>query len=386
MPLTTLAATVTSAGISAPTFEEVLTSLQESYQGIFGADVYLAPDSQDGQFLALLAKGITDGNNSAVATYNNFSPQTSQGEGLSSTVKLNGLQRNVATNSTVDVTLVGQVGITILNGIVADGNNTHKWNLPSSVTIPGSGTITVTATCQDMGAIEAPSGTVTQIITPTLGWQTVTNPTAAVTGAPVETDAALRRRQAKSTALPAKSALGALISGIADLTGVTEVEIHENYTDTTDAQGVPEHCIATIVVGGDVNAIAQTIAAKKTPGCNTFGNISVLTTDPDGLPITINFSRPSSMNAAVVINVHPLAGYSSDVAAAQVQRVQDYIGKLDIAQPLYFNRLWVPAQLAGSDFSGTFEVISMTVNATTADLTPAYNQRVVCTGVTINQV
>ena len=42
--LTTLAATVSSTGISAPTMDQILTSLQSSFQSIYGSDVYLGPD------------------------------------------------------------------------------------------------------------------------------------------------------------------------------------------------------------------------------------------------------------------------------------------------------------------------------------------------------
>lgn len=171
------APTIDEYGITAPDYQEVLDYLQTQYRAIFGADVYLSADSQDGQFLAIVAAAINDSNAAAIAIYNAFSPATAQGEGLSSVVKINGISRLVASNSTATVTIGGTVGTTINNGEISDGTNT--WLLPPTVTIPSAGEIAVTATAKDAGAISAQAGTLTQISTPVYWWATVTNATAA---------------------------------------------------------------------------------------------------------------------------------------------------------------------------------------------------------------
>ena len=55
-PLPTLAATVSPTGISIPNFNDVLLSLIASYTNIYGADVVLTPDTQDYQWLAIIAR------------------------------------------------------------------------------------------------------------------------------------------------------------------------------------------------------------------------------------------------------------------------------------------------------------------------------------------
>src|SRR5690606_25087178 len=108
-----------------------------------------------------------------------------------------------------------------INGGIVEDIEGQQWNLPASVLIPLSGSITVTATCQEQGAIEAPAGTVTKIKTPTFGWQSVSNPSAAVPGQPVETDAALRVRQALSVAVPSQTIFEGIVGSVANLPGVT---------------------------------------------------------------------------------------------------------------------------------------------------------------------
>lgn len=227
------APTITATGITAPSYADILAYLQGQYRTIFGADVYLGSDSQDGQFLAIIALAISDANAAAVTIFNSFSPSTAQGEHLSSLVKINGIARLTPSSSQVNVTLTGVAGSTINGGVVQDVNGV-KWSLPASVVIPPAGRITVTATCQQPGAISAAIGTVTKIATPTLGWQSVTNASIASQGAAIETDAVLRKRQTLSVALPAVSLLDGLRGALQSISGVTQVAIYENSSGVAD--------------------------------------------------------------------------------------------------------------------------------------------------------
>ncbi|OUJ08187.1 baseplate J/gp47 family protein, partial [Acetobacter sp. DsW_059] len=76
----------------------------------------------------------------------------------------------------------GDVGTIISNGTIQDTVNRYTWSLPSGITIPSAGSITVTATCETSGSVSAAAGTLTIIATPTSGWTSVTNKTAAATG------------------------------------------------------------------------------------------------------------------------------------------------------------------------------------------------------------
>ena len=51
-------AEITADGVSAPTYDEVLGYLQEGARAIFGSDINLDADTQDGQLLAIFAKAI----------------------------------------------------------------------------------------------------------------------------------------------------------------------------------------------------------------------------------------------------------------------------------------------------------------------------------------
>ncbi|MBT1889217.1 baseplate J/gp47 family protein [Enterobacter roggenkampii] len=339
-----LSATVTAEGISAPDYQTILDTLTSYFQQIYGSDAYLEPDSKDGQMVALVALAIHDANNTAISVYNCFSPATGYGAALTSNVKINGIARRGATNSTVDLVLTGTAGTSITNGTVKDTNNVI-WRLPASVTIGVGGTVTVTATCSNSGAVAALAGTITTINTPTRGWASVTNPAAATIGAPAETDAELRIRQGQSVALPSLTPFEGVDGAIANVAGVTRHKLYENDTGAIDSNGLPPHSISAIVDGGDVTEIAQTIRGNKGQGTATYGTTSVTVPDTYGNPHVIRFSRSTDVPIYGHITLKAFTGYTSQIGVQIQQAVADYINGLTIGDDVLLSRIYSPANL-----------------------------------------
>ncbi|EAA5227678.1 baseplate J/gp47 family protein [Salmonella enterica] len=339
-----LSATVTAEGISAPDYQTILDTLTSYFQQIYGSDAYLEPDSKDGQMVALVALAIHDANNTAISVYNCFSPVTGYGAALTSNVKINGIARKGATNSTVDLLLTGTAGTAITNGTVKDTNNVI-WRLPASVVIGVDGTVTVTAICSNSGAVAALAGTITIINTPTRGWTSVTNPAAAAVGAPAETDAELRIRQGQSVAIPSITPFEGVDGAIANIAGVTRHKLYENDTGKTDGNGLPPHSISAIVDGGDVAEIAQTIRGNKGQGVRTWGKTSVTVPDKYGNPHIISFSRPTDVPVYGKITLTVFAGYTSQIGVQIQQAVADYINRLMIGDQVLLSRIYSPANL-----------------------------------------
>lgn len=358
-PLSTLALQVTETGVSAPPYADILASLQASFRLIYGEDAYLEADSQDGQLLAIIAKALHDCNQAGLAVYNSFSPHTAFGVGLSNVVKINHMQRLIPTKSQVNVTLGGVTGTTIVDGVVGDSSG-NRWMLPSLVTIPVGGTTIVTAEAEFVGNVGAPIGTVIKILTPTAGWQSVTNASAATPGQPVESDAELRARQEITPAINSKTVLESLAANIKALPGVIYGVIYENDTGTTDANGVPAHSVACVVKGGVAADIADLIYRKKGPGVGTYGTTTVVIVDISGTSRNINFFIPTEKPVKVEISLHPDANYTTAIADSIKQAVVDYINGMDIGEDLVVNRLFTPALLLGSPESETYKITAVT--------------------------
>lgn len=379
--MSSLSAQITTTGITAPDYPTILASLQAQFQAIYGSDIYIAPDSQDGQFLALIASAIHDNNQALIAVFQSFSPTYSQGVGLSSIVKINGLQRLVPTNSTAVGNVVGQAGSVIINGVVKDTNG-NKWNLPTSVTIPVGGSVSVTVTAQQPGSIQASIGAIDSIDTIQLGWQSFVNTVAATQGSPVESDAELRIRQSVSTALPGLSNLESIIAAIGNVLGVTRYRVYENDSDVTDSNGIPDHSIAPVVEGGSVSDIANAIRIKKPPGTKTFGDTSYTIYDSAGLPTTINFHALTSVPIYVAVGITALPGYLGTTGALIIESVSAAINNLAIGEDVYISRMYSPANLSGESaqeatglsqvelyaLSETYHITSLTVGLSVGTL------------------
>lgn len=339
-----LSATVTAEGISAPDYQTILSTVTGYFQQIYGSDAYIDPDSKDGQLIALLALAIHDANNMAIQVYNSFSPSTGIGVGLSSNVKINGIERREATNSTVDLLLTGTAGTSITNGSVKDANGV-VWNLPQSVSIGIDGTIVATATCANSGAVAALAGTVNKINTPTRGWSSANNPLAAAVGTAAEKDSELRIRQSQSVALPSLTPFEAVDGAIANIKGVTRHKLYENDQDIPDANGLPPHSIAAIVEGGDATEIANTIRGVKGQGTTPYGSTIVSVPDMYGNPHQVGFSRPIDVPVFVKITIEPLVGYTSQVGEEIKSAVAAYINSLAIGSSVLLSRVYSPANL-----------------------------------------
>jgi uncharacterized phage protein gp47/JayE len=381
-PLQTLGPTISANGISIPAYSDIYASLQASFQAIYGSTAVISPSSQDGQMLAIFAQAIYDCNLAMVALYNAYSPATAAGTPLSSAVKINALARQAGTYSTAPLTITGQANQTIPAGIAQDLNG-YQWALPANTVIPNTGTITVTATCTTIGAIAAAPNTITTIANPTLGWQSVTNATAATVGSNVENDGALRMRQAASTAGPSTTLIASILASVAAVPGVVAYAGHENPGSSTDGYGTPAHSIWIVVEGGSATAVATAIANRKPPGIQTQGAQQVTVIDSAGVPTVINFDYFTQEPITVVVTIQPLANYAAATGTQIINAIVSFINSLGGGQTVYPGQVQAAASLVGQTVSSTFAITALTMaigagSQSTSPIVLTFNQIATC--------
>lgn len=355
-----VAPSISDTGISISSYADIRDSLIASAKTIYGSDIYLESDSQDYQLIATISEKIYDAFQLAVAVYNNKSPTTALTDALDSLIKINGIKRQAATYSTVPVTISGISGTIISSGIVLDTGNI-KWDLPNTVTIPESGTITVTATCEIAGPVVANIGEITGIYNPVYGWNGVYNSASATLGSEIESNSKLRKRQSTSTAQPSKTVLEGTRGAIANVDGVTRSEVYENDTDVIDLNGLPPHSTTAVIENGADSDIAQAIFAHKTPGCYTNGDIEVEVTDSAGEITPIRFFRIEYVDIDIVVNVKSLKNYTTATTNIIKSNLETYLNSLKIGSSLSISSLWGIALQAISDLaSPTFSITGLT--------------------------
>lgn len=355
-----IAPKIDDTGFHMPTYADIRDSLIDSAKTIYGQDIYLGNDSQDYQFIATISEKIYDAFQIAQDVYNNRSPSTALGVALDSIVKINGIKRHRETYSTVPVINSGIPNTVIKNGIVLDKGNI-KWDLPSTFTIPESGQITLTATCEIPGAIVANVGEITGIYNPTYGWNGVYNTESATLGSVQETASELRKRQSTSTAQPSKTVLEGTKGAVANVNGVTRSEVYENDTNITDSRGLPPHSITAVVENGSDYDIAQAIFVHKGPGCYTNGDVKIEILDAYNEPTTIRFFRIEYIDMDVVVNVKALKNYTTATTSAIKSNLETYLNSLEIGSSLDISALWGTALQAISDLTKpTFSITGLT--------------------------
>jgi uncharacterized phage protein gp47/JayE len=365
---------VTASGLSVPGFTDIQSAILAAYQTSYGSTTYLGNDSADYQWITSLALKLNDNMALCQLAYNSRSPLTAIGADLDSIIKLNGLTRLPSTSSTVSLLLSGVAGTVINNALVADVNGV-LWQLPTGVTIGGGGSVTATAICVQGGAINAAANTVNNPVGGfTAGWVSVTNPSVASVGTPVESDSNVRARQSVSAALPSSTRLAGTTAEIKAVPGVTLTNILENQTAVTDSYGNGGHSMTAVVMGGTDLAVATAIFNNRGIGCNTQGaTIPTMTivpiTDPNsGVVTEIGLVRPTVVPFYVSLSVHGLtAGFTTATQVAIINAIVAYLNSLQIGEEVTQSALYGAALSVMVNLSQpTFSIRSMTLGTAPA--------------------
>jgi hypothetical protein len=195
--------------------------------------------------------------------------------------------------------------------------------------------------------------------------------------------------------MPAVTPLAAILSAVANVTGVQRYAIYDNQTATTDSNGIPSHSIVVVAEGGDATAIATAIESKKSPGTGTGGGMSGITTvtiqDPAGVPIPISFYTLTGVSIYASITITPLNGYLSSTGTAIINALVNFINALSIGEDVYYNWCMAEAGLPNSNLQQTFVITSLTIGLSTgslgtSDITIPFNDAAQCVAANITLV
>jgi len=314
---------LSSSGFYRKRLNEIISDLEDALKLAFGDNIDLSAQSGFGQFVGIMSEQLADEWQSQENIYNSQYPSTAQGNQLSNVVMYNGLTRLAASYSTIaTVTLTGISGTLIPAGSQASVTGTGKvFETDSAATIGVGGTVVVSMTATETGAIEASIGTLVNIDTPIYGWTAVNNTVAAVAGRDVETDAELRVRRASSTLFTAQNLSDSLYAQLLQVDNVDDVLVFSNGTGGV-VNGVPAHNFLTVVRGGDDDDIAAVVWTNTPQGIASYGTTTVSVTDAQGYSQDVKFTRPSPINIYFTVTIttdsdFPSTG-SDDIKAAMV--------------------------------------------------------------------
>ena len=278
-------------GLQTATAPELLESLQTAFKEIYGDDVLLDSSTPDGQWLNILVQKGVDVRGLLMQLYNSFNPDNAQGSVLDQRCAINNVFRKSGTFTTVNIAITTDRSLTLQGvdenyndpeavGFTVQDNEGNRFVMVNTQTL-SAGTTSVLFRSETLGKVVVLPDTITTPVTIVLGVLSVNNPTAATAiGTDEEIDKDLRVRRRQSVAISSYGYLNGLQAALLQLDGVNDAKVYENYTSSTDANGIPAHCIWVVMDGGSSADIANTIYEKKSVGCDMKGDITYTITTP----------------------------------------------------------------------------------------------------------
>lgn len=308
---------VAPTGVITTNAGTILAGVQAEYKNTFGQDLIVTPNTPQGMLIGseTLARIAVADNNAAVA--NQINPNVAGGVFLDALLSLLGSFRATATQSTVLCTITGVPGTSIPSGAQASetgSGNSNLFQIVSTTVIPPGGSISnVPFVSVLTGPIPANTSTLTVIVSNILGWETVTNPAAAVLGTATQSDTSARALRQVTLGAQGTGFAEAITSALYLTSGVTSLTFQENVSNTTqiiNKVSMAPHSLYTCVAGTATNlAVATTLTNTKSGGCgynNGSGvNVSQAVVNPfSQQSITVLFDTPAFMNINIVATVH----------------------------------------------------------------------------------
>lgn len=321
--------TVTPQGVITVDTSAIQGAFEDAYKSALGADLNTDAGTPQGNLILNDTAILTAAQGQVVDIANSMSPYYATGATLDTVGSFFGYYRKGGVGTVVVARLGGISGTVIPAGsLVSDG--TYEYATLDGITIPASGTARVEVQNTTVGAIPCPAETLTQIVKPIAGWDTVINETDGTQGYAGESDNEFRARMTQNWLnARARTILGAIWDNIAALPGVVSVWCDENPNNTekqVDDITMSPHSIYVAVLGGDGAAIAKVLSQQKTLGAATNGNTTVSYIDNDiHYQYSFLIQRPTPVSISVQVEYANNAFTTPDIATTITELLAAYV-------------------------------------------------------------
>lgn len=287
-------------GLEINSFRDLFQTLSDAYKDIYGQDIDLDQESPDGQRVAIEAQARTDIEAALQWLYSQMDPDFNSGDMQQVIAKLHGLYLRPGSRSQRDLIVSTDRPVLFYAGYKIRDQANQVWFVRQDVTVT-AGETTVTFFSQDFGKITGLIADTFTQLTPEPGVLSIVSAEAVVVGRDEETPEEFRQRRNRSLENPATGSTGAIFAKVAQLPGVTDLNIDENDTKVDDVTtGIPANSIWLVVEGGAISEIVETMVKQKGGGTGTKGSITGRYVEtlirPDGTTLQIahdmNLDRP----------------------------------------------------------------------------------------------
>ena len=343
---------LTPLGFRRPSYADILDAFEFQARDMFSKDgkaPILTVRSPLGIFLRIWAWVVNLLFQLLEDVYNSQFVDTAVGASLYQLGRNIGLRLLPAQRATGYITVSGAPGVIVPAGWLVSTISGIQYVVQIGGVIGEDGTTTVPIQCIEHGIIgNVSAGTISEIVNPLEGIDSVTNPAPTDGGRGRETDEQFRDRYYRSVDFAGGVNADAIQAEILQrVEGVLAAKVYENDTDATDARGLPPHSIEAVVYSGLDFEVAAAIKYRKAAGIQTFGSSFVdIISEQNGQTYAIRFTRPTPVpvwikleNVLINAAMFPVDGIDRIKTELINYIGSDITGGLNIDEDVIFNQL-----------------------------------------------
>ncbi|MCP1176193.1 baseplate J/gp47 family protein [Bacillus sp. 1663tsa1] len=325
---------LTTEGFKRKRYADFIKEMEGLARNLWGNDVNLSERGPLGMFIKNISFARAEENELAESIYYSGYYFTAEGISLDYIGKNRGLERARAIAATGRVAFKVEPATTVKQGtIVATKSGVEFVTTEIGRDDDKDGLVNVNIIASVAGIDgNVQANTITEIITPIVGVNSVINTEQTKYGREEETDGEFRKRYAESFSTKSSTTNGIRARLLADVPGIRTAIVFQNTSNEKDSFGRPPYSIEAVVHGGEDEAIVKAILASKAGGVRAFGEQQFAIKDEGGNEHIVAFSRATEQPIYARVTVYrggefPAISMGEKLVETEVIK---YIGGLDV--------------------------------------------------------
>lgn len=336
---------LTDQGYLAPSYEELLDSVQDDFLRVFPSDLVLTSNSNAGILSRLIAWREYEQIQAQQQVYYSAFVSTATGSALDRLGANVGLPRKVDRPASATLTIVTDGEYLIEAGTQFETEDGYIFDLTDDVLTTQNGDTwqgTGNAEAEDKGEItNVEPNTITIVYDPDESIVSVTNPEKASGGQDYEEDAQYRARLIAENANRPSPTLNGVRSALLNVQGVREVNIVENQFSVADKHGNPPYSVHIYCLGGKKQDIADCLISHIAVGVTLTGSVECDAVDAAGNTKQVYFDYATDRPVFVNVKIKTNAEWNVDEGSDYVKEtVVNFVNSLQMGDTVYLTKLY----------------------------------------------
>ena len=316
---------ITNTGAQALSLADTLAEVQRRYKNKIGEDLARSPQTPQAQIAGVNAGLLSEITEAIVQVSGNNSVDHAGGVPLTDLGSFLDLRKAPASYSRVTATLTGVAATGLPAGSRARTADGDIFETQAAVILAPAGVL-VEMQAVEPGPVPAPTASLTQIVSVTPGWETVTNANEAALGADEESDVNFRMRYRARTGRLASGSTPALEAALEESL-VTKRVVEENKTNATAVKQswtIDGHSLLVVARGGTDGDIRRAIETHRGQGVGTM--TAVLGGTPDETALALIADGTVTWNGTDYTGLDLTAATTPALKAAALTTLLDGTG------------------------------------------------------------